>query len=157
MPKRNPLRVQEQKNALLRSRGQPAESDYGQALPELPDDTIAQFLKAHPNLAGYLPSAETIRSYLPGGAAPAQAYGSPVNETVVPKTSTGRQSNAGSLRDILRGALHIGSDVSPEADTALQDFVNSSEGRAIASELAVNPSPELVDRAKQSLIAMLSR
>jgi hypothetical protein len=80
-----------------------------------------------------------------------------VNETVVPKSSTGRQSNAGSLRDILRGALHIGSDVSPEADTALQDFVNSSEGRAIASELAVNPSPELVDRAKQSLIAMLSR
>jgi hypothetical protein len=128
-------------------------------LPELPNSPEA-FAKRHPRLS-QIPGAQTVMGLF-GGPDEAAAAVPMGGETVVAKSpveapvasTEGVNSRAGDMRDVLRTALHIRDDISPEAQTALDDFANSSEGRAISERLAAG-DPGAVNAAKQGLIRML--
>jgi hypothetical protein len=153
----------EQRNALYRSRGQPAEVDYGQALPELPasQDPVNAFLRRHPTVASFLPSGGTLNSIynrLPswGGGSEAQASGG--GESIQAKTSqapTLKEMHWKGRAGALREALNLPDDLG-EYETLLHDFADGQEGRVVTERLLRSPGdPEAINMARQGFLARL--
>jgi hypothetical protein len=167
MPARNPMRqrnmLSPEERRLLQTAGS---SDA--PLPELPNvsaperwfrEKMQGLADRYPNWQDYLPTTPEVG--LPGG--PEQGQASPMpygGMTDVPKSvpapepTDGFNSRAGDMRAVLRTALHIRDDISPEAQQALDDFANSSEGRAISERIAAG-DPDAANLAKQGLVRML--